>query len=222
MKKKILLSVLCICMVLVMMPTMVFAAGEPPVAPPTTPTENGATDPAPPANTEVVAPSFGFVQSTVYKTSATQASITVNLNDSYTDATWKIYDDNTSAGQTNGISGTNNGKVLTLTNATDVPVGKYHISMVINEQESPRVELTIAWADATVSVENGMTEYVLEWGDMNPPVNLVMHNSWTVSGISYKTDFNGSETTIAPGNYTISPDGTTVTFTNAQIKGFLT
>ncbi|MEG2020083.1 MAG: hypothetical protein RRZ70_06375, partial [Synergistaceae bacterium] len=110
-------------MVLVMMPTMVFAEGEPPAAPPTTPTENVATDPAPPANTEVVAPSFGFVQSTVYKTSATQASITVNLNDSYTDATWKIYDDNTSAGQTNGISGTNNGKVLTLTNATDVPVG---------------------------------------------------------------------------------------------------
>ncbi|MEG2013720.1 MAG: hypothetical protein RR063_11045, partial [Anaerovoracaceae bacterium] len=67
MKKKILLSVLCICMVLVMMPTMAFADGEPAAPPTTPPTENVVTDPAPPANSAVVTPEAPvFTDSTVY------------------------------------------------------------------------------------------------------------------------------------------------------------
>ncbi|MEF9922561.1 MAG: hypothetical protein RR769_06535, partial [Anaerovoracaceae bacterium] len=321
MKKKILLSVLCICMVLVMMPTMVFADGEPP-APPTTPTENVVTDPVPPANTEVVAPEaptftdstayifengrlpritltvsspasditgtckvyttdtgnetpawfangilyqgelkmgvnasdilgtywisytptggtesarapfnivaippLEFALPTVYKTSATQENIDVQLVGDYAGVEqWLIYDNETDATRENGISGTNSGNVLTLTKTTGVSVGTYYIAMVKHGQPSPRVRLNIAWEVATVSVENGMKEYVLEWGDMKPPVNLVMHKedkSQTLNEISYLVGNEKFGFLTKNSDYTISNDGTTVTFNNDKIKAII-
>jgi hypothetical protein len=93
----------------------------------------------------------------VARTSATQASVAFTLtnNPAFAAATWTVYSVAVGGTALTGVTASNSGATLTLTHATDLPEGTYHVSVTETgkTESAARLALTVtAYIDPTISV----------------------------------------------------------------------
>lgn len=213
MKKKILLSILCVCMVLTMMPTLAFAE---------------VVTEAP--STKGVMPQFE--KDTVYvKTKdATEAIFKVKNYEDY-DATgvWKVYDDY-KKGTKDGItvSYDANTRQLTLINTEkDRIYGKYskyyYVSYTPKDGTESEISLCVV-SFVNVREQHYMKNYIIDWGTCIPWKFEISENSQTFDKVTYQLgNPNAKEEDANLGiDYKVTRDPktdiTTFEFTNEFMK----
>ncbi|MEG1315655.1 MAG: hypothetical protein RSC95_08005, partial [Anaerovoracaceae bacterium] len=206
MKKKILLSILCICMVLTMMPTLAFADV---VA----------------ATPKGVTPQFENTNAYVKIQDATEAIFKVKNHENYKgEGTWNVYEYANMPNVMDTVKATYNAteKSLKLTSSSDTVCNGYYVSYTPSGgTESESVCIGVLYKESPEINKKNMS-YIIAWGENEPLVFSKNDFTYEFSKITYTVGESVDEQLAnATADYTISADGSTLKFTNAFLKGLL-
>ncbi|MEG2112088.1 MAG: hypothetical protein RRY52_07185, partial [Anaerovoracaceae bacterium] len=206
MKKRILLSILCICMVLTMMPTLAFADV---VA----------------ATPKGVTPEFENTNAYVKIQDATEAIFKVkNFVDYDEYGTWNVYEYKDVSPVMKTVTAAYNAteKSLKLTSSSGPVCNGYYVSYTPSGgTESESVCIGVLYKESPEINKKNMS-YIIAWGENEPLVFSKNDFTYEFSKITYTVGESVDEQLANdPADYTISADGSTLTFTNAFLKGLL-